>query len=301
MSDLHDSPTAAFDDDRLLDYALGIEDDPELAAALSRSARLRERLADLKADLAAIETELRHAIPEPDGSYAEPSDARWPRLARAFGLSDGETAAAGRRPLHRRRLAVSLLAAAIVLALLIGVLSVLPRGGSGGSSSSASSGAGNRAAVQAPFEGAATPAPQSAGVQTPAATGDGAAGAAGTAGAARVGGAAGAAATSATVTAAQAPEFRIVAVVRAGALIGADQSFSVVRTLKGKPPASFSLTLRATAGAPASGALAIVYLRPLSTPPASASANPPDYSFNGQLALLATLPAGVAAAAVRLP
>ena len=59
MSDRSDSQRAAFDDDRLLDYALGLEDDPELAEALSHSARLRERLADLKSDLAAIESELR--------------------------------------------------------------------------------------------------------------------------------------------------------------------------------------------------------------------------------------------------
>jgi len=288
VSDLHDSPTAAFDDDRLLDYALGIEDDPELAAALSRSVGLRERLADLKSDPAAIETELRQAIPQPDDSYADPSAARWPRLARAFGLSGSETA--GRRPLRRRRLAVSLLAAALVLALLIGVLSVLPRGGSSGSSSSSSSssGAGKSAdALQAPLAGAAAaPGSESTGAHAPAATA-----AAGS----------GSASASGTVTALQAAGFRDVAVVRAGALIGADQSFSVVRALKGKPPASFSLTLRSTIGAPATGALVIAYLRPRATPSPGAAANPPDYAFNGQPALLAALPSGVPASAVRLP
>jgi hypothetical protein len=280
VSDLYDSPTAAFDDDRLLDYALGIEDDPELAAALSRSARLRERLADLKTDLAAIETELRHAIPEPDDSYAEPSAARWPRLARAFGLSG--SAAANRRPLRRRRLAVALLAAALALALLIGVLSVLPR--SGGSGSSSSSGASKGAdALQAPLAGEAAPGSQSAGVHAPAAT------AAGTAG------------SPATVTAIHAADFHDVAVVRAGTLIGADQSFSVVRTLKGRPPASFSLTLLSADSAPAAGSLLIAYLRPLATPSSSTSATPPAYSFNGRPALLAALPAGVPASAVRLP
>lgn len=279
MSDLYDSPTAAFDDDRLLDYALGIEDDPELAAALSRSARLRERLADLKADLAAIETELRHAIPEPDDSYAEPSAARWPRLARAFGLSGA--ANAGRRPLGRRRLAVALLAAALALALLIGVLSVLPRGG-GSSSSSGSSKSAD--ALQAPLAGAAAaPASQSAGTHAPEAT------------------AAGAAGSSASVTALHAAEFRDVAVVRAGTLIGADQTFSVVRTLKGRPPASFSLNLLSADSAPAAGSLSIAYLRPLVAPSSSASVPPPAYSLNGRPALLAALPASVPASAVRLP
>jgi hypothetical protein len=280
VSDLYDSPTAAFDDDRLLDYALGIEDDPELAAALSRSARLRERLADLKTDLAAIETELRHAIPEPDDSYTDPSAARWPRLARAFGLSG--SAAANRRPLRRRRLAVALLAAALALALLIGVLSVLPRSGGSGSSSS-SSASKDADALQAPLAGEAAPGSQSAGVHAPAAT------AAGTAG------------SPATVTAIHAADFHDVAVVRAGTLIGADQSFSVVRTLKGRPPASFSLTLLSADSAPAAGSLLIAYLRPLATPSSSTSATPPAYSFNGRPALLAALPAGVPASAVRLP
>ena len=280
MSDLYDSPTAAFDDDRLLDYALGIEDDPELAAALSRSARLRERLADLKADLAAIETELRHAIPEPGDSYAEPSAVRWPRLAHAFGLSDSKPA--GRRPLRRRRLAVALLAAALALALLIGVLSVLPRSG-GGSSSSGSS----KDALQAPLAGtAAAAAGQSAGTLAPEAT---------------AGSAVGTAGSPATVTATHAADYRDVAVVRAGTLIGADQSFSVVRTLKGRPPASFSLTLLSADSAPAAGSLLIAYLRPLATAPTSASATPPAYSFNGRPALLTALPASVPASTVRLP
>jgi hypothetical protein len=105
MSDRNDNQRAAFDDDRLLDYALGIEDDPELAVALSSSARLRERLADLKSDLAAIETELHRTVPPIDESYADPgAAARWPRLQRSFG--DGATVR--RRPppdgrLGRRR------------------------------------------------------------------------------------------------------------------------------------------------------------------------------------------------------
>jgi hypothetical protein len=281
VSDLHDSPRAAFDDDRLLDYALGLEDDPELAAALSSSARLRERLADLKADLAAIETELRHAIPELDDSYADPSAARWSRLRRSVGGGDREVAS--RRPLRRRRLAASLLAAALALALVIGVVSILPRSRSASSSSTS---APRRESLHASANSAASGQSSTvAGTRAPVPS----SGAAGVVGAS---------AGVSSVTALHAAEFRDVAVVRAGALIGADQSFSVVRALKGKPPASFSLTLRSTAGAPATGALAIAYLRPLSTPSSSV---PPTYSFKGQRALLTTLPAGVAASAVRLP
>jgi hypothetical protein len=287
MSDLHDSPTAAFDDDRLLDYALGLEDDPELAAALSRSARLRERLADMKADLAAIETELRRAIPELDDSYADPGAARWSRLRPSFGSS--APAATGRRSLRPRRLATVLLAAALALALVIGIVANLPHGGSSsGSSNSAdsirSTHAGSESA-QAPTSGA--PSGQS---QIPANTKApfAASGAVVPSGSGNV----------ASVSAHQAADFRDVAVVRAGTVIGADQSFTVVRVLKGKPPASFSLTLYSTTGAPTAGTLAIAYLRPLSTP---SSSTPPTYSYQGQRALLTPLPAGVAATAVRLP
>ena len=98
MSDRNDNQRAAFDDDRLLDYALGIEDDPELAVALSSSARLRERLADLKSDLAAIETELHRTVPPIDESYADPgAAARWPRLQRSFG-DGGTILLASRKP-----------------------------------------------------------------------------------------------------------------------------------------------------------------------------------------------------------
>ena len=283
MSDLHDSPTAAFDDDRLLDYALGLEDDPELAAALSRSARLRERLADMKADLAAIETELRRAIPELDDSYADPEAARWARLRPSFG--GGRPATTRHRPLRPRRLAAVLLAAALALALVIGIVSILPHGGSssGPSGSAGSTHAGSES-VQAPaYSAPSTQGQTVAGTRAPAvpsASGNYATG------------------NVASVTALHAAEFRDVAVVRAGSVIGADQSFTVVRALKGKPPASFSLTLYSTTGAPTAGTLAVAYLRPLTTPSSSA---PPTYSYNGRRALLTPLPAGVAATAVRLP
>ena len=287
MSDLHDSPTAAFDDDRLLDYALGLEDDPELAAALSRSARLRERLADMTADLAAIEAELRHAIPELDDSYADPGAARWARLQPSFGGSG--PAATGRRSLRPRRVATVLLAAALALALVIGVVSVLPHGGSSPSGSSNS--AGSTGSHATPGSGAA-PAYSAAGGESQTLAGTKAPVAAPNATVPSTSG------NLASVTALHAADFRDVAVVRAGAVIGADQSFTVVRVLKGKPPASFSLTLYATSGAPNAGTLAIAYLRPLTKPSSSA---PPTYSFNGRRALLTPLPAGVAATAVKLP
>ncbi|HMK92187.1 MAG TPA: hypothetical protein VK576_04245, partial [Thermoleophilia bacterium] len=240
MSDRQDNPTAAFDDDRLLDYVLGLEDDPELAAALAASAPLRERLADLKADLAAIESELREAIPAIDDSYAAPGSGRWPRLQRFFG---GETAR--RRPLQGRRLAATLAAAAVLVALLIGFVSVLPRirTGSPGSSSGSASG------LRAPALGASGATEKSndhattgvASVPSPAAVG----------GTVAIAGLAG--------------RYRDIAVVRAGTAAASRQPFTVARVLKGAPPARFTLTVGPSRVTAVPGSLQLVFLRPVAS------------------------------------
>jgi hypothetical protein len=269
MSDRSDSQRAAFDDDRLLDYALGLDDDPELAAALSRSARLRERLADLKSDLAAIETELRRGFPPLDESYPDLSSSRWSRLRHSL----GEPAAVRRRPRSGRRLTAALVAAALALALAIGLVTILTRNPASSSNAGSSASSAGKSAVRSPASSLA------AGAAQPAAAG-----------------------AAAAATAAQAATYRDVAVVRAGPLRGASQSFTVVRTLKGSPPASFSLVLQAIGNAPQAGSLAVAYLRPLATTapaPSATSASP--YSFDSQPALVVALPAGVPAAAVRLP
>jgi len=275
LSDLHDSQRAAFDDDRLLDFALGLEDDPELAAALSHSARLRERLADLKSDLAAIDTELRRSIPPVGEAYTEPESARWWRLRPFFGRDE----AARRRPLRGRRLAAVLVAAALTVAVVVGLVTVLPHS-SPSSSGSATGGSAKSAAVAAPS--AAT------GAQTglvPAPT-------SGTGGS-TAGGAGGAIAD-------KAPAYRDVAVVRVGPVRGAEQSYTVVRTLKGSVPATFSVVLRSIEAAPQAGSLAVAYLTQVSAA-TGASPAPPEFAFGGQPALIVALPAGVAATAVRLP
>lgn len=272
MSDRSDSQRAAFDDDRLLDYALGLEDDPELAEALSHSARLRERLADLKSDLAAIESELRSELPPIDDTYTELSGSRWSRLRRSLGEPE-----AVRRPRSGRRLTAALVAAALTLAVVIGLVTILPRlSSSGSSSNSATSGVGKSAAA------GSVPAQPGVTATSAAASGatDGAAG-------------------GTSVVAQQAAAYRDVAVVRAGPLRGAGQGFTVVRTLKGSPPASFSLVLQAIGNAPQAGSLAIAYLLPVAT--TSPEAQQPAFAFDSQPALVVDLPAGVAAAAIRLP
>ena len=280
MSDLHDNQRAAFDDDRLLDFALGLEDDPELAAALSHSARLRERLADLKSDLAAIDNELRSCIPPVDeAAWADPAAGRWSRLRGAFGLRPAARAIG----LRRRRLATVLVAAALLVAVVIGTVVVLPRGSSSGSGAEKSS------------SGAAAPA--------------------------AYGGAAGSAGPA--VVATRAADYAVVAVVRAGPLRGASQSYTVVRRLKGRAPAVFTLVLQAIDTAPQAGSLAIAYLDPVApmqlaphssssttsgegmlptTPsPARAAASPAPFTLDGRPALVTVLPVGASAAAVRLP
>ncbi len=264
MSDRSDSQRAAFDDDRLLDYALGLDDDPELAAALSHSARLRERLADLKSDLAAIETELRRGFPPIDDSYTDLGSSRWPRLRHSLGQPE----AVRRRPLRGRRLTAALVAAALALALAIGLATILTRNPGSSSNAGASASSAGKSAVRSPASSLA------GGAAQPAAAG-----------------------VSAGVAATQAAAYHDVAVVRAGPLRGAGQGFTVVRTLKGRPPASFSLVLQAISNAPQSGSLAVAYLRPLTTTAPAAG----TYSFDSQPALVVALPAGVPATAVHLP
>ncbi len=263
MSDLHDNQRAAFDDDRLLDFALGLEDDPELAAALSQSARLRERLADLKSDLAAIDSELRRCVPAVDDSWAEPAGAGWPRLRAAFGLRPA-TRPAGWRG---RRLVTALVAAALLVAVVIGTVVVLPRGGSNTTFSGSE-------------KNAPAPAVHAAGA------------AAGTA--------------QPAVIATKAAGYAVVAVVRVGPLRGASQSYTVVRRLKGRPPAVFTLVLQAIDNAPQAGSLAIAYLDPVATfaPSAAGSSSattPAPFTLAGRAALVSALPAGAPAASVRLP
>jgi len=290
VSDRQDNPTAAFDDDRLLDFVLGLEDDPELAAALASSAPLRERLADLKADLAAIETELRETIPPVDASYAEPRGRRWPRLQAFFG---GERV--GRRPLRGRRLTAALAAAVVLVALLIGLVSVLPR-----LHPAASPAASADHGVRAPESATSgTFGAKSTGQRSQAATAAPYAGAV-------------------SAVSRLAARYRDIAVVRAGTVSGRRQTFTVARVLKGAPPATFTLVVAPGGTAAAPGSLQLAFLQPGTTPAAggatpapSAAATPGGatttfgppvpFRWRGRHAVLVSLPGSAGAAGVRLP
>ncbi len=87
---------AVFDDDRLLAYALGLEDDAELAAALAEDEALRRRLEALEAGLDDVGAGLERLVPAPDETYADPAEARWDGL-RPFFAPPPERRPAGRR------------------------------------------------------------------------------------------------------------------------------------------------------------------------------------------------------------
>lgn len=75
---------ASFDDDRLLAYALELEDDAELQAALAEDNGLRRRLEALQAGLDDVEAGLERLVPAPDETYPDPAAARWDGLRPFF-------------------------------------------------------------------------------------------------------------------------------------------------------------------------------------------------------------------------
>ncbi len=74
------TPPDAYDDDRLLGHVLGLDDDPELAAAAADDEALRQRLAAMTAEIDAVRSGLEAAVPAPDDAYADPAAPRWEAL-----------------------------------------------------------------------------------------------------------------------------------------------------------------------------------------------------------------------------
>ena len=58
----------AFDDDRLLAFALGLDDDPELVAATAADEGLRRRLDAVRAEVEQVGAQVRAAVPAQRGS-----------------------------------------------------------------------------------------------------------------------------------------------------------------------------------------------------------------------------------------
>ena len=196
-------PSERFDDDRLLAYALGLEDDAELEQALATDAALRERLSSMRDDLGAVEDQVHAAVPAPEESWADLSAARWDGL-RPYVATPPAPAPRRRRRLSWRVLAPAVgVAAAAALAIGIAISQTGgTNGSSGGSEFSAQPGVGRRAAAS--HQGCR---------QSPAVA----------------------------ALAADAAAYRTAVVARAGAVTGGVQQFTVVRTLKGDAGTEVSL------------------------------------------------------------
>jgi hypothetical protein len=113
---------AEIPDERLIDHALGLEDDPELEQELAHSEELRQRLQLLEADLRQIDAELHRVLPPVDEGWADLSREQWRRLQPFL-----EAPARPRSRSLRLRLLAPAVALAIIAALLAGLFSL--RGG----------------------------------------------------------------------------------------------------------------------------------------------------------------------------
>ena len=64
-------PGDPIDDDRLLAYALGLDDDPELVEAAAADAELGRRLETVRAEVDQVAAGVRAAVPAPDDDYTD--------------------------------------------------------------------------------------------------------------------------------------------------------------------------------------------------------------------------------------
>jgi len=268
-----------FDDDRLLAYALGLEQDPALEAAAEADAALHTRIAAMRADVGAVTAGLDRVVPAPPDEYTDLSGARWGEL-REF-VAAPAPAAPRRRPMWLR---VLVPAAAIALVLVAGVVGLQRLGTVGG----------NDAATVADDEKALeSDGRQSGGTEGGAAEG------------------AGAPSLGATVPGSAA--YETVVVARAEPPFGGRQRFEVLRVLRGEAGTEVSLAMIDRALAP--DTLAILYLRPIGDVYLAPSAPSPvapgsplvvagkflAYTLKGEPALARTLPADTDLDKVTLP
>ena len=107
------------DDDRLLAFALGLEDDPELVEAMEADEALRGRFAAVRADVDAVRAGVLAAVPAPEEEYADLSAPRWAQLQKYF-AAEAEQPVKVRRG-SRRWLRVLAPAAVVVVALAVGI------------------------------------------------------------------------------------------------------------------------------------------------------------------------------------
>jgi len=274
----------AFADDRLLAFALGLDDDPELVAATAADEGLRRRLDAVRAEVEQVGAQVRAAVPGPDEDYTDQSDPRWAGLQKFFAAPQP----AKTRSRASRWLRVLAPAAVALVAVAVG-LAVINDQKSG------------TVGVNSSLPAAAKASSEAAGPLT----------------------GAGAAATDRAGDYAQALRdqldlFAVVVLAKAKAASGAFQRFVVVKVLKGDGPDVVRLRV---ADRPADeGRLHMLFLRPQSQASAEATltpipgateatspldalavGEPVTYSYQGETAVLRELPAGTDPAAVELP
>lgn len=276
----HENET--FSDDRLLAFALGLDDDPGLETAVSGDPELSRRLDAMRADVGLVTAGLDRVVPTPPDGYTDLSDERWGELR---SLATAPAPAASRR--RSAWLRVLAPAAAIVLVLVAGVVG-LQRLGDGGAGDAMTTGTGDKAAER---------------------YGDGA-----TQGEATDGG--GAALPTLGRGAPDPAAYETIVVARAASPAAGRQRFEVLRVLRGK--AGAYVTLKVTDRAAAPFTLQVLYLHPteertpgvVPSPGTSAEGAPPDtdtigivleFLFKGESAVAQQLPGGTDPAEVTLP
>jgi len=274
----------AFDDDRLLAFALGLDEDPQLVTAAAADEGLRRRLDAVRAQVAQVGAQVHAAVPAPDESYTDLSDPRWAGL-HEFLTPPPPAKARQRAPRWLRVLApaaVALVAVAVGLAVINE-----QRIGSGAGSDSLST------AAKASSEAAG---PQTdSGVSVTDRSGD-----------------------YAQALSEQLDLYALVVLAEAQAAGGAFQRFVVVKFLKGDGPDVVRLHV---VDRPADeGRLQVLFLRPQTGGSAEATTSPiPSatettgtlaaltvgvpvmYTYQGEAAMARALPAGTDPAAVSLP
>jgi len=222
-------PGGEFSDDRLLACALGLGDDPELAAAAAVDGALAARLETIRAQVDAVGARVSVAVPAPAEDYTDLSSPRWAALGEFLAAPAPKPA----RSRSSRWLRVIAPALAVVLAIGVGAAIISSRSGTGSSSSSTAAEGSKAAPMAAGSQDAATANPALGSLTTPV--------------------------VSLTD---QARRFATVVIARARDAVGGFQQFAVLRDLKGAAP--HLLRLRVGDAPADAGKLHVVLLDPLS-------------------------------------
>jgi len=279
---------AAFDDDRLLAFALGFDDDAQLVAAAVTDEGLRRRLDAMRADVAQVGAQVRAAVPAADDDYVDLSQLRWAGLQEFF--TPPQPAKARSRASRWLRVLAPVAVAVVAVAVGLAVINDQKSGTVAGNDSLAT-------ATKASSE-AAGPLTTAGGAATDRAS------------------------DYVQALQAQLDEYAVVVLAEAKAAGGAFQRFVVVKVLKGAGPDVVRLRV---ADRPAdAGRLHLLFMRPqlggsaepsaaatLAPVPSSTDATstlealavgvPVMYAYQGETAVLRELPAGTDPAAVELP